>query len=173
MVGYKWVMFQKLRGHPDLTQFNSLINLTPFLKKIGWKMRPSRPKEMNFRGVRNLRPSARIHLDSLGEFSQESMDSRHITKGPFILRCNCTVLPHCTALHRNCNVTALRCRIKVKFILTQNAVMLQWLAAESNQYIGTATRLQCSMNRPLVWKTENFLWIHLDSCNKLREWILT
>ena len=153
-------------------QFVSLINLTPFKKKIGWKIRQELAKKMNFRGVRNLRPSARIHLDSLGEFSQESMDSRYITKGPFILRRNCTVLPHCTALHRNCNVTALQCCIKVKFILTQNAVMLQWLAAESNQYINTATQLQCSMSGPLVWKTEKFMWIHLDSCNKLREWIL-
>ena len=142
-------------------QFVSLINLTPFEKKLGWKMRQSRAKKWILGGVRNLRPSARIHLDSLGEFSQESIDSCHITKGPFILRRNCTVLPHCTALHRNCNVTALRCRIKVKFILTQNAVMLQWLAAESNRYIDTATQLQCSMNGPLVWKTEKFMFIYL------------
>ena len=43
--------------------------------------------------------------------------------------------------------------------------MLQWLAAESSQYIGTTTQLQCSMNGPLVWKTEKFMRVHLDSCN--------
>ena len=58
-------------------------------------------------------------------------------------------LPHCTILHRNCDVTALRCRMKVKFILTWNAVMLRWLASESTRYIGTATQLLCSMNGPL------------------------
>ena len=59
----------------------------------------------------------------------------------------CVALPHCTRLHRNYDVTALRCRMKVKFILTWNAVKLRWLAAESNRYISTATQLQCSMNR--------------------------
>ena len=110
--------------------------------------------------VRNLRPSARIHMDSPEEFFQKSMDSHHTTKGPFILHCNCIVL-----LHRNCDVTALLCRIKVKFILTRNVVMLRWLVTESNQYIGTATQLQCSMNGPLVWKTERFMRINLDSCS--------
>ena len=51
-------------------------------------------------------------------------------KGPFILRHNCVSLSHCTCilLHRNCDVTALRCRMKVKFILTWHAVTLRWLA---------------------------------------------
>ena len=70
------------------------------------------------------------------------------TEGPFILRLNCVALPHCTLLHRNCDVTALRCLMKVKFILTWNVAMLRWLAAESNQYISTATQLGCSMNGP-------------------------
>ena len=60
-------------------QFVALINLTPFLKKNRLKNETESAKKINFRGVRNLRPNARIHLDSLGEFSQESMDSRHIT----------------------------------------------------------------------------------------------
>ena len=30
----------------------------------------------------------------------------------------CVALPHCTFLHRNCDVTVLGCRMKVKFILT-------------------------------------------------------
>ena len=51
-------------------------------------------------------------------------------------------------LHRNCNVTVLRCRMKVKFILTWNVVML-WVAAESDQYIGTTMQLRCSMNGSL------------------------
>ena len=72
----------------------------------------------------------------------------HFTKGPFILRCNCVALPHYTLLHRNCDVTPLQYRMKVKFILTWNAVMLRWLAAKSNRYIGTATQLRCSMNGP-------------------------
>ena len=70
------------------------------------------------------------------------------SKGPFILHRNCVALQHCTALHRNCDVTALWCHMKVKFILTWNAVMLRWLLAESNQYIGTATQLRCSINGP-------------------------
>ena len=57
-------------------------------------------------------------------------------------------LPHCILLHRNCDFTALQCRMKVKFILTWNAVKLRWLATESNGYIGTATQLRCSMNGP-------------------------
>ena len=73
-------------------------------------------------------------------------------KGPFILRCNCVALPQCTLLHRNCDVTALWCRMKVNFILTWNAVKLWWLAAESNQYISTATQLRCSMNEPLKYQ---------------------
>ena len=63
-------------------------------------------------------------------------------------------LSHCTKLHRNYDVTPLLCRMKVKFILTWKAVMLQWLAAESNRYIGTATQLRCRMNGPLD-KCEN------------------
>ena len=39
-------------------------------------------------------------------------------KGPFILHSNSVELQHCTLLHGNCNVTALPCRMKVKFILT-------------------------------------------------------
>ena len=39
-------------------------------------------------------------------------------KGPFILRPNWVALPHCTLLDRNCDITALRCRMKVNFILT-------------------------------------------------------
>ena len=66
------------------------------------------------------------------------------SKDPFILHCNCVALPHCILLRRNCDVTALRCRMKVKFILTWNGVKLGWLAAESNRYIGTATQLWCS-----------------------------
>ena len=79
-------------------------------------------------------------------------------KGPFTLALlGVMVLSYYTAialccrifLHRNCDVTELRCRMKVKFILTWNAVMQQWLAAESNWYIGTATQLRCSVNGPL------------------------
>ena len=68
--------------------------------------------------------------------------------------CNCVALPHCTLLQRICNVTALRCRMKVKFILARNAVKLRWLVAESNRYIGTTTQLRCSMNGPLGWGCE-------------------
>ena len=57
----------------------------------------------------------------------------------------CRTAPYC----RNCNVTALWCCMKVKLILTWNAVLLQWLAAESNWCIGTAAQLWCSMNGPL------------------------
>ena len=67
----------------------------------------------------------------------------------FILHHNYVALPHCTLLHRSCDVTALRCCIKVKFILTWNAVKLRWLVAESNRYIDTATQLRCGMNGPL------------------------
>ena len=63
--------------------------------------------------------------------------------------CNCVVLPYCTLLHRNCNVTALHCHMKVKFILTWYVVMQWWLAAESSWYISTETQLGCSMNGPL------------------------
>ena len=59
----------------------------------------------------------------------------------------CVAALHPTAQKLRC--TALRCRMKVKFILTWNAVMLRSLAAESNRYIGTATQLRCSMIGPL------------------------
>ena len=76
---------------------------------------------------------------------------RSVTWGPLILHHNCVALPHCNLLHRSCDVTStvLQFRMKVKFILTWNAVMLLWLAAESNLYIGITTQLRCSMNRPL------------------------
>ena len=69
-------------------------------------------------------------------WTQSCTYSTFILYGPFILCRNCVVLPHCTLLHRNCDVTALilLCCMKVKFILTWNAVMLWWLAAESNWY---------------------------------------
>ena len=70
-----------------------------------------------------------------GTFFELALHVHVITKGPFILRCNCVALPHCNLLHRNCDVTALRCRMKIKFILTWNAVMLWWLTAESNWYM--------------------------------------
>ena len=63
-------------------------------------------------------------------------------KGSFILCCKWVALPHCTLLHRNCHVTALRCQRKVKLILTWNVVMLWWLVAESNRCISTATQLE-------------------------------
>ena len=47
----------------------------------------------------------------------------------------CCVITHCTLLHRNCDVTALRCYMEVKLILTCNTKKLWWLAAESNQYV--------------------------------------
>ena len=49
-------------------------------------------------------------------------------KGPFRLRRNCVALPHCTvpSCTEICDITALRCLMKVKFIFTWNAVMLQW-----------------------------------------------
>ena len=72
----------------------------------------------------------------------------------FILCSNCVALLHCTLLHRNCDVkywcSWTWCCMKVKFILTWNAVMLQWLAAESNWYINIATQLQCVVNGPLL-----------------------
>ena len=49
----------------------------------------------------------------------------------FILCRNCVVLPHCTVLHRNCDVTALRCRVKVKLILTE----MQWSCGDLPQKI--------------------------------------
>ena len=49
----------------------------------------------------------------------------------------CRTAPYCTEI----NVTALRCRMKVKFNLPWNAVKLWWLAAESNRYIGTAMQV--------------------------------
>ena len=55
------------------------------------------------------------------------------------------LLSHCTLLHRTCDDTALQCRIKVKFILTWNAVNLRWLEAESNQYISVPMQLRCIM----------------------------
>ena len=76
-------------------------------------------------------------------------------KRPTKLRRNCIALLHSTFLHRNCNVTALQCRIKVEFILTWNWVMLGWLSAERNQYIGTTT--QC-------WGT--LLVSKIESCGK-------
>ena len=39
--------------------------------------------------------------------------------------------------------------------------MLPWLAAEINWYIGTATQLQCSMNRPVGLGLELWLWLGL------------
>ena len=51
------------------------------------------------------------------------------------LRRNCVALPHCTLLHRNCDVIALQCRMKVKLIFTWNAVKLRWLAAGRKQSI--------------------------------------
>ena len=60
------------------------------------------------------------------------------TKGPFRLHGNCIALPHCSVLHRNCDVAALWCHLEVEFILTWNAVKLQWLAAESNRYTDIA-----------------------------------
>ena len=62
---------------------------------------------------------------------------------------NCVALSYCILLHRNCYVTALRCHMKDKLILTWNAVMLQWLVAESNRYIGTATQGNGIKNRLL------------------------
>ena len=61
-----------------------------------------------------------------------------LSKGPFILHCNCDALSHCTLLHINCDVTGLQCCKKVKFILTWN-VKLRWLAAESNRCMGTTS----------------------------------
>ena len=83
--------------------------------------------------------------------------------GPFILHRNCVALPHCTLLHRNCDVTALRCRMKVKFISTWNAVMLRWLAAERSWHIDTATQLRCtcSMNRPYICVMTQLIQISL------------
>ena len=79
-----------------------------------------------------------------------------LSKGLFILRRNCVALSHCTLLHRNCDVTVLRSRMKVEFILTWNAVMLRWLAAESNLYISTAMQLRCSMNGPYeLWSNSD------------------
>ena len=68
--------------------------------------------------------------------------------GPFTLHRNCVGLPHCTFLHRNCDVFALRCRMKVKIHFSSCAMKLRCFAAESNQYIGTATQLRYSMNGP-------------------------
>ena len=74
-----------------------------------------------------------------------------VLKGPFILQHNRVVLMHCTLLHRNWDVTALRCRMEVKFIWTSNLVMLQWLAAETNRCIGSVSQLRgCSINGPWV-----------------------
>ena len=50
------------------------------------------------------------------------------TKGLFILHRNCVAALHPSACY--CDVTALQCCMKVKFILTWNAVKLRWLAAE-------------------------------------------
>ena len=47
------------------------------------------------------------------------------------------------ALHRNCGDAW-----KLKFILTWNAVKLQWFLAKSNWYIGTTTQLGCNVNKP-------------------------
>ena len=51
-------------------------------------------------------------------FKNIFLRNRSLSKGPFILHHNCVALPHCTLLHTNCDVTALRCRMKVKLILT-------------------------------------------------------
>ena len=67
-------------------------------------------------------------------------------KGPFILGRNCVALPHCTLLHRNCDVTALRCRMKVHFNLKCGEAVVTCGRKYCNRYIGTTTRLRCSMN---------------------------
>ena len=123
------------------------------------------------------------HSDYMRSFAVYSSDSLWLNKGknsiplwriwsnglynfigPFILLHNCVLLPHCTLLHRNCDVTALPCRMKVKLILTWSAVNLWWLAAESNWYIGTATQLRCSMTRQKLTVTS--MPILLDALSK-------
>ena len=48
-------------------------------------------------------------------------------KGLFILHCNCVVLPQCTLM---LCYWIVWCRMKVKFMITLNAVMQGWLIAE-------------------------------------------
>ena len=78
------------------------------------------------------------------------------------------MLPHRTLLHKNCGVTALQCRMKVKFILTWNAFKLRWLAAESNQYIVTAMQLWCIWMDLKANRFLGFIFIkrNLYSCSK-------
>ena len=90
----------------------------------------------------------------------ETIFSGIFLNGPFILCRNCVALPQCNVLHRNCDVTALWCHMKVKLILIWNDVMLQWLAAESNQYTSTTTQWNVRMNRPL-----GTLTIKRNSCS--------
>ena len=48
----------------------------------------------------------------------------------------CVAARHCTLLHRNCDVVALRCRIKVKFILTCNAACLEKIGNSGTWFLG-------------------------------------
>ena len=68
----------------------------------------------------------------------------HSYYAAFVLHCR--TAPSCTEIEM-----LLHCGVAWKFfILTYNEVMLRWLAAESNQYIGTVMWPNVSMNRPLV-----------------------
>ena len=61
----------------------------------------------------------------------------------FIQCRNCVALPLCTILHRNCNVTALRCRTKV--------IHLNLKCGDLQQKVIDISTPQCnvSMNGPL------------------------
>ena len=67
-----------------------------------------------------------LRLCDVNETLYVILRHKHHSKSLFILHRNCVTLQHCTFLHRNCDVTVLRCLMKVTFILTCNAVKLQW-----------------------------------------------
>ena len=70
------------------------------------------------------------------------------TKGPFILHRNCVELSHCILLHRNCDVTALQCRMKV------NSFWLEILWCD--RYIGI---WRCNgVNMMLQYNISEIVW---------------
>ena len=105
--------------------------------------------------VETIHKTCSISLLNVGVMHLESSYMCKIcSKVPFILRRHCVALPCCTFLHRNCDVTVLRSRMKVEFIITWNEVLVRWLATESNSYIGTATQRNVSKNGPLFGRLD-------------------
>ena len=94
-------------------------------------------------------PQSDIWLQGYGKFSKIPKQCMiricHLSKGPFILRSNCVALQHCTLLHRNCNVAALWCGMKVISFQLE----MRWCCGDLWQKLVDISTPQC--NCGVVW----------------------